>query len=179
MLTYALGRGLEEYDRCAVDQIVKEPGGERVPVLDPGARDRQERPVPEAAALTVPADSGRRQRDEAIGWASRGGRSCEASGTAIALPWLEAMAPGRARGGRHGGRRRSAERMAFLYVPNGVHMPDWTPAGDRHRASRCRPRSQPLEPFQDDLLVLSGLAQQNADALGDGAATTPGRWPAS
>ena len=23
MLTYALGRGLEEYDRCAVDQIVK------------------------------------------------------------------------------------------------------------------------------------------------------------
>jgi hypothetical protein len=23
MLTYALGRGLEEYDRCAVEQIVK------------------------------------------------------------------------------------------------------------------------------------------------------------
>ncbi len=24
MLTYALGRGLEEYDRCAVDRIVKD-----------------------------------------------------------------------------------------------------------------------------------------------------------
>ncbi len=22
-------------------------------------------------------------------------------------------------------------RMAFLYVPNGMHMPDWTPADNR------------------------------------------------
>ena len=49
MLTYALGRGLEEYDRCAVDQIVKSLEADRLPVLDPGAGDRQERPIPETA----------------------------------------------------------------------------------------------------------------------------------
>ena len=50
-------------------------------------------------------------------------------GTAIALPWLEAMMPPfpgkwsrRDKGGV------SPRRMAFLYVPNGVHMADWTPA---------------------------------------------------
>ena len=48
MLTYALGRGLEYYDRCAVDKIVEALDAERLPVLRPGGRDRQERPVPEA-----------------------------------------------------------------------------------------------------------------------------------
>ncbi len=43
-------------------------------------------------------------------------------GTALALPWLEAMAP-LARAAP----AAPAQRMAFFYVPNGVHMPHWTP----------------------------------------------------
>ncbi len=49
-------------------------------------------------------------------------------GAAIALPWLEAMAPIAARADAVDRARAIPRRVAFLYVPNGVHMPDWTPA---------------------------------------------------
>ena len=87
-------------------------------------------------------------------------------GTAIALPWLEAMVP-IARAAEGPGRSAALpRRIAFLYVPNGVHMRDWTPpeAGSRFALS---PTLQALEPFRDDLLVLSGLAQNNASPFGD------------
>jgi len=91
-------------------------------------------------------------------------------GTAMALPWLEAMSPAAdlagtaSRGSQEG---ESAKRLAFLYVPNGVHMQAWTP--EQVGSIFTLPSIlQPLEPFQNDLLVLSGLAQHNAFALGDG-----------
>ena len=85
-------------------------------------------------------------------------------GAAIALPWLEAMAPvliGADRTGPVG------KRMAFLYVPNGVHMADWTPAAVGP-GFPMPPTLKSLEAYKDDLLVLTGLAQHNAEALGDG-----------
>jgi hypothetical protein len=57
--------------------------------------------------------------------------------------------------------------MAFLYVPNGVHMADWTPAEAGARFP-LPPTLAPLAVYKDDLLVLTGLAQHNAEALGDG-----------
>ncbi len=57
--------------------------------------------------------------------------------------------------------------MAFLYVPNGVHMADWTPTEVGPRFP-MPPTLKPLEAYKDDLLVLTGLAQHNAEALGDG-----------
>ena len=88
-------------------------------------------------------------------------------GTAIALPWLEAMAPVSVRADGPGSGGAAPKRMAFLYVPNGVHMADWTPkeVGPRFPIP---PTLKPLEAFKDDLLVLTGLAQHNAEALGDG-----------
>ncbi len=57
--------------------------------------------------------------------------------------------------------------MAFVYVPNGVHMPDWTPrslgAGFELRAIL-----EPLRAVKDEVLVLSGLTLNPARALGDG-----------
>src|SRR5947209_8257060 len=85
---------------------------------------------------------------------------------ALALPWLEAMAPGGSRADGPGGRTPPPARMAFLYVPNGVHMREWTPAETGSRFA-LPPTLQPLEPYRDDLLVLSGLAQRNAAPLGD------------
>ncbi len=87
-------------------------------------------------------------------------------GTAIALPWLEAMAPA-ADLARRGLAGPSPRRMAFLYVPNGAHMQDWTPEtfGDDFELPFIL---EPLAPFRDDLLVLSGLAQDGAFAHGDG-----------
>lgn len=91
-------------------------------------------------------------------------------GTAMALPWLEATAPAADVVGPVGEAAKAgatAKRVAFLYVPNGIHMQAWTP--EAVGAEFSLPSTlEPLKPFQDDLLVLSGLAQKNAAALGDG-----------
>jgi hypothetical protein len=86
-------------------------------------------------------------------------------GTAVALPFLEAMLPPLALSAPAG--KRAPLRMAFLYVPNGMHMPEWTPwiegAGFELPATL-----KPLEPFREHLMVLSGLTADKARANGDG-----------
>jgi hypothetical protein len=57
--------------------------------------------------------------------------------------------------------------MAFIYVPNGKHMADWTPAAAGPLAD-LSPLLRPLEAVQQDVLVLSGLALDPARAHGDG-----------
>ncbi len=52
LLTFALGRGLEYYDKCALDEVATRRQDERRLVLRPGARDREVRPVPEAERQT-------------------------------------------------------------------------------------------------------------------------------
>lgn len=81
----------------------------------------------------------------------------------MALPWLEAMTPlARAAGGA-----KAPTRMAFLYVPNGMNMEHWTPS--RTGASFELPRLlKPVEAYRQKMLVMSGLAQHQAHALGDG-----------
>src|SRR5262249_30704572 len=59
------------------------------------------------------------------------------------------------------------KRMAFLYVPNGIHMPDWTP-NTIGPLTNLPTTMQVLQPFQKDLLVLSGLTLDKARANGDG-----------
>lgn len=85
--------------------------------------------------------------------------------TAIALPMLDAMTPALASEGRTSA--KAAARLAFVYVPNGIIMEEWTPgsAGKDFEFSRIL---KPLEAFREDLLVLSGLADHNGNALGDG-----------
>jgi hypothetical protein len=86
-------------------------------------------------------------------------------GTAVALPWLEAMTPALALAAAPA--KTPPRRMAFFYVPNGAHMPDWTPDGEGKSFS-LPPILQPLAPFQEDILVLSNLALDKARAHGDG-----------
>lgn len=82
----------------------------------------------------------------------------------MALPWLDAMAPARALANA---RTASPLRMAFVYVPNGVNMADWTPQGEG--AEFELPYIlEPLKPHQKDLQILSGLAHRTADPNGDG-----------
>lgn len=86
-------------------------------------------------------------------------------GTAITLPLLDAMAP--AIGLATDKVKSTPTRMAFVYVPNGKHMPDWTPRAEG--ADFDLPYIlQPLKSVQNDLLVLSGLAQDHGRAHGDG-----------
>lgn len=87
-------------------------------------------------------------------------------GTAMALPWLEAMAPA-AGVSKPRAVKAAAKRMAFFYVPNGVNMDDWTP--QEVGANFVLPEIlKGLEPFKSELLVISGLAQDGAFAHGDG-----------
>jgi len=82
-------------------------------------------------------------------------------GASVALPWLDAMRPAFA------SNRPPTVRLAFTYVPNGVTMADWTPKGTGKEFEFSRILKS-LEPYRDDVMVLSGLAQHNGNALGDG-----------
>ena len=84
-------------------------------------------------------------------------------GAAIALPVLDAMTPAFA-AARF---RQSPHRLAFTYVPNGVTMAEWTPAGTGATFEFTR-ILKPIERFREHTLVLSGLAHRNGNALGDG-----------
>ena len=83
-------------------------------------------------------------------------------GTAVALPFLDSMSPALAAA------KKTPVRMAFLYVPNGIIMKDWTPAaeGAGYQLSKTL---EPLAAYREKMLVLSGLDQYNGQSLGDGA----------
>jgi hypothetical protein len=86
-------------------------------------------------------------------------------GVTLALPMLECMVPRAARAaGTLGGPPR---RMVFVYMPNGMHMPDWTPKA-AGMLSDLPATLQALAPYKGNIQVLSGLAHVNARALGDG-----------
>ncbi len=99
-------------------------------------------------------------------------------GAAIALPMLDAMMPVRALAAAAGGAKKIPTRMAFLFVPNGAHMPDWTPLTTG--ADFDLPYIlQPLQPHKSELLVLSGLAQDKGRSNNDGGgdhARSAGSW---
>lgn len=87
-------------------------------------------------------------------------------GATIALPMLEAMSPARAAAAAVAA-GKSPTRMAFLFVPNGMHMPAWTPA--QEGANFTLPYIlEPFNPLKRDILVLSGLTQDKGRANGDG-----------
>ena len=88
-------------------------------------------------------------------------------GTAIALPWLEQMGQLSAWAGEAAGKRVAPNRVAFLYVPNGKDMANWTPKGEG-MLGELPPILQALAPVKDDLLVLTGLAADKARPHGDG-----------
>ncbi len=86
-------------------------------------------------------------------------------GTVMALPFLESLVPTRALAATVAAQPR---RMAFVYVPNGADMANWTPA--ELGADFALPATlQPLADHRKDLLVLSGLALDKGRANGDGA----------
>ena len=92
-------------------------------------------------------------------------------GTAMALPWLEAMtspAPLIANVTRRAAVASPPVRMAFLYVPNGMHMPDWVPQGPGGRDFKTQSIMEPIAEFRDKMNIFSGLSLRGAKALGDG-----------
>ena len=84
-------------------------------------------------------------------------------GTLMAIPVLEGMAPITYASGS-GAIAANPTRMAFLFVPNGINMAEWTPAAAG--PLQISPILQPLAEVQKDISILTGLSQQNAFALG-------------
>lgn len=81
-------------------------------------------------------------------------------GVSVALPWLEAMTFGQARPAH-------PKRMAFIYVPNGIIMQDWTPRTEGTNFELPSILAS-LQPHKSDINILSGLTCDKARANGDG-----------
>jgi hypothetical protein len=84
------------------------------------------------------------------------------AGASLALPWLEAMLPRRARGQMAG----TGKPLRFIVwtFPDGVRMDAWTPksTGAGYAAT---PILTPLEPYRAKLNVISGLANTPASVV--------------
>ena len=83
-------------------------------------------------------------------------------GVTLALPMLDAMTPAFAPSAK------PVVRLGFVYVPNGIIMDKWMPLAEGANFE-FKSTMKPLEAFRERLLVLSGLAQVQGRALGDGA----------
>src|SRR5688500_15103658 len=92
-------------------------------------------------------------------------------GASLALPLLDAMVPAGVALAQTAA--NPVRRLGFVYLPNGVArnfsgINYWTPAGEG-ASFELSPILSPLAPFRDRLVVVSGLAQHQADAHDDGA----------
>ncbi len=77
------------------------------------------------------------------------------AGAAVALPFLEAMSPTRfSLAGQ--APEAAPRRFQTIYVPNGMAMEYWTPQGEG-RSFELSPILEPLAPFKNQMLVLSGI----------------------
>ncbi|NBN95861.1 MAG: DUF1552 domain-containing protein, partial [Verrucomicrobia bacterium] len=87
----------------------------------------------------------------------------------MALPWLEAMGlqTGWAAGNTPA-KNAAPNRMAFLYVPNGVNMDGWRVGSEGALPSKLPPILAPLAKVRADFSVLTGLAADKARSHGDG-----------
>ena len=88
-------------------------------------------------------------------------------GTVMALPYFESFGH-RAFAAAPRALAKAPTRMAFVYVPNGKNMVDWTPTAVGTQFD-LPATLQPLARVRNQLNVISGLAHQNATAGPDGA----------
>ncbi len=79
-------------------------------------------------------------------------------GATISLPLLDSMVPA------YAALRTTAanpvRRLTTVYIPMGANMPQWTPPVEG--ALQLSPTLTVLEPFRDQMLVLSGLDSEGA-----------------
>lgn len=89
-------------------------------------------------------------------------------GVSLALPVLDSVMPARALAAASASSSVPPLRMAFMFVPNGVFVPDWTPqtAGFGFDLPYIL---EPLASVRDDVCVLTGLTHDKGRANDDGA----------
>src|SRR5688572_11323279 len=88
-------------------------------------------------------------------------------GTTLSLPLLDAMVP--ALTARSKTAARPTPRLGFIYSPNGYVRKEFVPAAAGADYA-FTPSLKALEPLHDDFVVISGLANREAESKGN----TPG-----
>ncbi len=86
-------------------------------------------------------------------------------GVALALPCLDLMKPAVAAMAENG--TTAPTRLAWVFFPNGTNAERWFPKG-KGTDWELSPSLEPLAECKADFNVLKGLAQVNAQSLGDG-----------
>jgi len=84
------------------------------------------------------------------------------TGAVLALPFLDAMVPAFA-----STLAKPVTRMGFVYVPNGIISANWLPA-QQGAGFEFNSTMKALEPYREQVLVMSNLAQINGRSFGDG-----------
>ena len=79
-------------------------------------------------------------------------------GAAIALPWLEAMTPGSA----FAAKGKPPVRIAFVYMPNGTWMKEWTPDEVGALPTELPSILRPMSALKSEFSVLTGLTADNS-----------------
>ncbi len=87
-------------------------------------------------------------------------------GATIALPLLDAMVPALTASQKTAA--KPIRRLGIVYHPNGVVYENWLPKGVGHEFEFSRVLA-PFERFRNRTVVVTGLADRQAEALGDGA----------
>jgi hypothetical protein len=82
-------------------------------------------------------------------------------GVSLALPLLESMVPAGTALSQTAASPRT--RAAFIFIPHGASMPYWTPKA-QGTGFEWTPILSPLEPFRNQLTIVSGTAHRMADA---------------
>ena len=85
-------------------------------------------------------------------------------GATLALPFLDAMVPALSAAAPGGNR---VTRLGFVYAPNGTYLPNFHPA-TTGKGYEMTPVLQALEPFRNDMVVLSGLSNKGAETQSEG-----------
>jgi len=83
------------------------------------------------------------------------------AGASIALPLLDAMIPALAAVKEQ---IQPVSRFSVVYTPNGMNMPNWSPA-KTGKSFDLSPTLVPFKPYQEQMLVLSGLDNNQGDPL--------------
>ena len=83
-------------------------------------------------------------------------------GTTLALPLLDGMLPAFASAADTAS--KTPLRFSTVYLPNGVMMDKWTPKTEGS-GFELTPILEPLAPFRDHMLLLSGLSHKSGRAL--------------
>ena len=198
LMTYAIGRGVEYFDAPAIRTIRRDAAGQdyRFSAIVLGIVKSvpfQMRPVRRRARrrrgrLTAGRQRSYEARPFRPGRAGPKGRPTRTRsrraltmfisrmslprrtflrglGATLALPLLDSMVPALSALAATGA--KPVRRLGFVYVPNGVIQDQWVPSAVG-AGFELSPTLAPLAPVRNKILVLSNLAQKQAESFGDG-----------